>query len=97
MNTSQDTNQDTNMEHIKEIQPIDTRFTINLLTTTKPTKQTEQQHRQALETKSKDNTQSLSTAFLCPILEDNELKCPHNGRVKLKSNKGKSFTSKDIP
>ncbi|RDU59067.1 hypothetical protein CQA53_11650, partial [Helicobacter didelphidarum] len=38
-----------------------------------------------------DNKESLSTAFLCPILEDNELKCPHNGRVKLKSKKGKSF------
>ena len=31
------------------------------------------------------------------ILEDNEIKCPHNGVVKLKSNKGKSFTSKGIP
>ncbi|RDU60620.1 hypothetical protein CQA53_10760, partial [Helicobacter didelphidarum] len=44
-----------------------------------------------------DNKESISTAFLCPILEDNELKCPHNGRVQLKSKKGKSFTSKDIP
>ncbi|RDU61537.1 hypothetical protein CQA53_10005 [Helicobacter didelphidarum] len=44
-----------------------------------------------------DNKESLSTAFLCPILEDNELKCPHDGIVKLKSKKGKSFKSKDIP
>ena len=43
-------------------------------------------------------TQSpTSTAFLHPILEDNEIKCPHNGVVQLKSNKGKSFKSKDIP
>ena len=35
--------------------------------------------------------------MLHPILEDNEIKCPHNGVVKLKSNKGKSFTSKGIP
>ena len=35
--------------------------------------------------------------MLHPILEDNEIKCPHNGVVKLKSNKGKPFTSKGIP
>ncbi|RDU61470.1 hypothetical protein CQA53_10100 [Helicobacter didelphidarum] len=46
---------------------------------------------------SKENKESISSAFLCPILEDNELKCPHNGRVKLKSNKGKSFKSQGIP
>ena len=43
------------------------------------------------------NDKSQSTAMLHPILEDNEIKCPHNGVVKLKSNKGKSFTSKGIP
>ena len=47
------------------------------------------------ESKTKDSIQS--TAMLHPILEDNEIKCPHNGVVKLKSNKGKSFTSKGIP
>ncbi|MDY5185711.1 hypothetical protein [Helicobacter trogontum] len=40
---------------------------------------------------------SQSTAMLHPILEDDEIKCPHNGVVKLKSNKGKPFTSKGIP
>ena len=35
--------------------------------------------------------------MLHPILEDDEIKCPHNGVVKLKSNKGKSFKSKGIP
>ena len=40
------------------------------------------------------NDKSQSTAMLHPILEDNEIKCPHNGVVKLKSNKGKSFISK---
>ena len=43
------------------------------------------------------NDKSQSTAMLHPILEDNEIKCPHNGVVKLKSNKGKPFTSKGIP
>ena len=38
-----------------------------------------------------------STAMLHPILEDDEIKCPHNGVVKLKANRGKSFTSKGIP
>ena len=38
-----------------------------------------------------------STSMLHPILEDNEIKCPHNGIVKLKANKGKPFTSKGIP
>ena len=83
-----------------EIKPIDTRFTINLSTQTPPTKHTELQHRQALQQKqdsqTKDST-SQSTSMLHPILEDNELKCPHNGVVKLKSNKGKSFKSKGIP
>ena len=55
--------------------------------------QREQQKQQ--ESKTKDSIQS--TAMLHPILEDNEIKCPHNGVVKLKSNKGKSFTSKGIP
>ena len=43
------------------------------------------------------NDKSQSTALLHPILEDNEIKCPHNGIVKLKANKGKPFTSKGIP
>ena len=74
---------------IQEIQPIDTRFAINLSTKTPPTKHTEQQHRQALQQKDQDSkTQDSiqSTAMLHPILEDNEIKCPHNGVVKLKSN-----------
>ena len=85
---------------IQEIQPIDTRFAINLSTKTPPTKHTEQQYRQALQQKDQDSkTQDSiqSTSMLHPILEDNELKCPHNGVVKLKSNKGKSFKSKGIP
>ena len=43
-------------------------------------------------TASNDNSQS--TALLHPILEDNEIKCPHNGVVRLKANKGKTFISK---
>ena len=40
------------------------------------------------------NDDSLSTSMLHPILEDNEIKCPHNGVVRLKANKGKTFISK---
>ena len=43
------------------------------------------------------NDNSQSTAMLHPVLEDNEIKCPHGGVVRLKSNKGKSFKSKGIP
>ena len=43
------------------------------------------------------NDKSQSSALLHPILEDNEIKCPHNGVVRLKANKGNSFTSKGIP
>ena len=32
------------------------------------------------------NDKSQSTSMLHPILEDSEIKCPHNGVVKLKSN-----------
>ncbi|MGX3044661.1 hypothetical protein [Helicobacter sp. T3_23-1056] len=35
------------------------------------------------------STPSISTAFLCPILECDELKCTHGGQVKLTSNIGK--------
>ena len=54
-----------------------------------------QREQQKQDSQTKDSIQS--TAMLHPILEDNEIKCPHNGVVKLKSNKGKSFTSKGIP
>ena len=56
----------------------------------------EQREQKQQESKTKDST-SQSTAMLHPILEDNEIKCPHNGIVKLKANKGKPFTSKGIP
>lgn len=57
-------------------------------------KEKAQREQQKQESKAKD---SQSTSMLHPILEDNEIKCPHNGVVQLKSNKGKSFTSKGIP
>ena len=58
------------------------------------------QEREKVQREQKESTpiDSLtSTAMLHPILEDNEIKCPHNGVVKLKANKGKPFTSKGIP
>ncbi|RDU58695.1 hypothetical protein CQA44_12295, partial [Helicobacter sp. MIT 14-3879] len=38
-----------------------------------------------------------STSYLHPLLEDDEIKCPHNGIVKLKSKLGKSIKSNNIP
>ena len=58
-------------------------------------KEKAQREQQKQDSQTKDSIQS--TSMLHPILEDNEIKCPHNGVVKLKSNKGKSFTSKGIP
>ena len=59
-------------------------------------KEKAQREQQKQESKAKDST-SQSTSMLHPILEDTEIKCPHNGVVKLKANKGKTFTSKGIP
>ncbi|WP_052089324.1 hypothetical protein [Helicobacter trogontum] len=98
---SRESSHNDDLNSIKEIQPIDKRFSINLSTQTKPSRQTEQQHRLALATKEQKESTPIdsltSTAMLHPILEDDEIKCPHNGVVKLKSNKGKPFTSKGIP
>ena len=58
-------------------------------------KEKAQRERKQQDSKTQDSIQS--TALLHPILEDDEIKCPHNGVVKLKSNKGKPFTSKGIP
>ena len=57
----------------------------------------EKTQREQREQDSKTQDSIQSTAMLHPILEDNEIKCPHNGVVKLKANKGKPFTSKGIP
>ncbi|WP_338074419.1 hypothetical protein [Helicobacter trogontum] len=57
----------------------------------------EQIQREQIQRESTPIDSLTSTAMLHPILEDDEIKCPHNGVVKLKSNKGKSFTSKGIP
>lgn len=57
----------------------------------------EKTQREQKEQDSKTQDSIQSTAMLYPILEDTEIKCPHNGVVRLKSNKGKSFTSKGIP
>ncbi|TLE07666.1 hypothetical protein LS79_011125, partial [Helicobacter bilis] len=57
----------------------------------------EQIQRKQIQRDSNSIDSLTSTAMLHPILEDDEIKCPHNGVVKLKSNKGKPFTSKGIP
>ena len=49
------------------------------------------------EQKQQSNSSLLSTAMLCPVLEDDVLMCPHGGQVQLKSNKGKPFKSNGVP
>ena len=46
----------------------------------------EQTQREQTQRDSNSIDSPTSTAMLHPILEDNEIKCPHNGAVKLKSN-----------
>ena len=77
---------------------LDSTLNIKLTLTNKESKAKQQQ----AKAKTKQQTQPeqlkpLSIAMLHPILEDNEMKCPHNGVVQLQSNKGKSITDKNIP
>ena len=53
----------------------------------KAIQQNEQNKRDKAQIQS--STPSISTAFLCPILECDELKCIHGGQAKLTSNVGK--------
>lgn len=73
---------------IDTIQPAHMRYTTRLNITTQATKEQEEAYRKTKaknQAKSQEQLKPLSTAFLHPILEDNEIKCPHNGVVKLKS------------
>lgn len=77
---------------------LDSTLNIKLTLTNKGSK--EKQDKAIIQREQKQHKEQLkpsSTAMLHPILEDDEIKCPHNGVVKLKSNKGKPFTSKGIP
>lgn len=79
---------------------IDSSLNIKLGCNSKESKEIlekEQTQREQIQKESTPIDSLTSTAMLHPILEDNELKCPHNGVVKLKSNKGKPFKSKGIP
>ncbi|WP_343353025.1 hypothetical protein V3I05_06600 [Helicobacter mastomyrinus] len=57
----------------------------------------EQIQREQIQRDSNSIDSLTSTAMLHPILEDDEIKCPHGGVVQLKSNLGKSITDKNIP
>ena len=57
----------------------------------------EEQAQKEQEQANNEAQSSQSTSMLHPVLEDNEIKCPHNGVVKLQANKGKPFTSNGIP
>ena len=79
---------------------LDSSLNITLECTSSESKEIQEKEKTQREQKDQDSkTQDSiqSTAMLHPILEDNEIKCPHNGAVKLKANKGKPFTSKGIP
>nr|WP_238699703.1 hypothetical protein [Helicobacter trogontum] len=79
---------------------IDSSLNIKLECNSKESKEIlerEQTQREQIQRDSNSIDSLTSTAMLHPILEDDEIKCPHNGVVKLKSNKGKPFTSKGIP
>ncbi|WP_232089514.1 hypothetical protein [Helicobacter cinaedi] len=77
---------------------LDSTLNIKLTLTNKESK--EKQDKAIIQREQKQHKEQLkplSTAMLHPILEDDEIKCPHNGVVQLQSNKGKSITDKNIP
>ena len=77
---------------------LDSTLNIKLTLTNKESKEKQDKAIIQREQKQhKEQSKPLSTAMLHPLLEDNEIKCPHNGVVQLKSNKGKSITDKNIP
>ena len=78
---------------------LDSSLNIKLECKSQESKAIQEREKAQREQKEQDcQTQdSQSTAMLHPVLEDNEIKCPHGGVVKLKSNKGKSFKSQGIP
>ena len=78
---------------------LDSSLNIKLECNSSESKAIQEKEKAQRERKQQDSkTQSpQSTAMLHPILEDNEIKCPHNGVVKLKANRGKPFKSKGIP
>ena len=68
---------------------LDSSLNIKLECTSSESKEIAEREKTQREQKDQDSkTQDSiqSTAMLHPILEDNEIKCPHNGVVKLKSN-----------
>ena len=67
---------------------LDSSLNIKLECNSSESKEIAEREKTQREQKDQESkTQSpQSTAMLHPILEDNEIKCPHNGVVKLKSN-----------
>ncbi len=77
---------------------LDSTLNIKLTLTNKESKEKQDKAIIQREQKQhKEQSKPLSIAMLHPILEDNEIKCPHGGVVQLKSNLGKSITDKNIP
>ena len=79
---------------------LDSSLNIKLECESSKSKEIQEREKAQREQTQKESTpidSITSTALLHPILEDSEIKCPHNGVVKLKSNRGKPFSSKGIP
>lgn len=72
-------------------------ITLELTHKASQTKQEEAKVKALQQTQSKKQTIPLSTSYLHPVLEDNEIKCSHGGVVQLKSNLGKTIQSNNIP
>lgn len=77
----------------------DSSLGIKLETKSKKTEQilNQEQEKKQEQEKSSSSSSVVSTAKLCPVLEDDVIMCPHGGQVQLKSNKGKPFKSQGVP
>ena len=77
---------------------LDSSLNIKLQLTNTESKAIFKAIKENLQKKTKqDKNKILNNAYLCPVLQDNQIKCPHNGIVKLESNLGRNFKSDNIP
>lgn len=83
---------------IKDYSISDSSLGIKLEVKSKEAEQILNQEQSKKQEQEKTSSSSVvSTAKLCPVLEDDVLICPHGGTVQLKANKGKPFKSQGVP
>lgn len=83
---------------IRDYSILDSSLGIKLETKSEESKQILECEQRAKQEQEKLSSSSVvSTAMLCPVLEDDILMCPHGGQVQLKSIKGKPFKSDGVP